>query len=448
MISGSDNYGHEFLATTYSGGAEIDAQGNDANTPLHWAAKYDHLNVVEKLIEKGTEIDAKDNKDNTPLHWAAKYDHLNVVEKLIEKGAKIDAKDNYSGNTPLHLSAEYCYLSIVEKLIEKGAKIDAKNNDDNTPLHLAKRNGYLNVVRKLSEAGAVNVNNNYDHTLLELAQRYKRSKLAKALREEQSEGHSQRRHRHHNGEQRYLRFAHLELEGDDRSVENDNPAVGNNQATSGASKVSSWINDFCSWVKEKSEMVVSNVVNGLYGDSTNVSHSGKSSVQGISKENVSNKGLSSSWKKVEGSTNFGAALPKGASSTASSISQVYAQSDIIGLMLLVPIFMNTMGRKFVLPLLSADQPISPEKVQVYASNITNGFREVLEQQAKLKDGIQMHRLNIDFWEMQEVVTGKIIGSKFNEIPEILNSYVEKALPIVFPKANDKGIIKYLSYNGI
>jgi FOG: Ankyrin repeat len=296
---------------------------------------------------------------------------------------------------------------LVSRLLDKGAEIDAKGNDGYTSLHLAAKYGHLNVVKKLSDNGAkIYVKNNDGFTPLGLAKEYNKLKVISFFRKKQQKRPVQRKRRHHSGEQRYMSSAHFELEGTDRSVENNNPAIENNQATSGASKVSSWINDLCGWVKEKSEVVVSNVINGLCGDSTkelegyksgniqtgskksektssatllNISHFGKSPVQGISKENVSNKGLSSSWRKVEGSTNFGAALPKGASSTASSISQVYAQPDITGLMLLVPIFMNTMGRKFVLPLLSADHPISPEKAQGYALNITEEFEKVVEQ---------------------------------------------------------------------
>ncbi len=40
----------------------------------------------------------------------------------------------------------------------------------------------------------------------------------------------------------------------------------------------------------------------------------------------------------------------------------------------------------------------------------------------------MHRLNIDSIEIQKEIIKRIIGGKFNEIPGVLNSYVEKACP--------------------
>ncbi|GFS84707.1 hypothetical protein NPIL_595141 [Nephila pilipes] len=82
------------------------------------------------------------------------------------------------------------------------------------------------------------------------------------------------------------------------------------------------------------------------------------------------------------------------------------------------------GQKYIS---TADQPISPLEARGYALNITNRFEEVVRQTA-LKSSISMHRLDIDFVKVQEEVTRKIIGGKFSEIAEILNSCVEKACP--------------------
>ncbi|WP_264336675.1 MULTISPECIES: latrotoxin-related protein [unclassified Wolbachia] len=72
-----------------------------------------------------------------------------------------------------------------------------------------------------------------------------------------------------------------------------------------------------------------------------------------------------------------------------------------------------------------DQSVSPLEAQGYALNIIEEFEKVVEQ-AALKSGISMHRLNIDYVEMKKEVAAKIISGKFNEIPKVLNSYVEQA----------------------
>nr|WP_253310137.1 latrotoxin-related protein [Rickettsia endosymbiont of Ceutorhynchus assimilis] len=59
--------------------------------------------------------------------------------------------------------------------------------------------------------------------------------------------------------------------------------------------------------------------------------------------------------------------------------------------------------------------------------MTEEFEKVVEQAAK-DSKISMHRLNIDSIEIQKEIIKRIIGGKFNEIPGVLNSYVEKACP--------------------
>ena len=71
--------------------------------------------------------------------------------------------------------------------------------------------------------------------------------------------------------------------------------------------------------------------------------------------------------------------------------------------------------------------ITEQEASGYALSVTEKFRKVVEQ-AALKSGISMHRLSIDFVEIQKEITEKIMSGKFNEISEILNSYVEKACP--------------------
>ncbi|WP_353286572.1 latrotoxin-related protein [Wolbachia endosymbiont (group A) of Crataerina pallida] len=97
---------------------------------------------------------------------------------------------------------------------------------------------------------------------------------------------------------------------------------------------------------------------------------------------------------------------------------------------------------------TVDQPISPLEAQGYALNITKGFEKVVEQ-AGLKSGVLMHRLNIDFVEIQKEVTGKIMSGKFDEISGILKSYIKKACTggeagKLSPKKFDKFMVQFNS----
>eukprot|EP00522_Entomoneis_paludosa_P001502 CAMPEP_0172469562 /NCGR_PEP_ID=MMETSP1065-20121228/64066_1 /TAXON_ID=265537 /ORGANISM="Amphiprora paludosa, Strain CCMP125" /LENGTH=66 /DNA_ID=CAMNT_0013227273 /DNA_START=48 /DNA_END=244 /DNA_ORIENTATION=+ len=62
------------------------------------------LEVVNYLVgQKGANMEAKTNDGWTPLHWASKRGHLEVVRRLFDLGANVNKQD-ICGLTPLHLA--------------------------------------------------------------------------------------------------------------------------------------------------------------------------------------------------------------------------------------------------------------------------------------------------------------------------------------------------------
>jgi ankyrin repeat protein len=61
---------------------------------LHYAANYEHLNIVEELIAVKVEVNATNDRDWTLLHFAACKWYLDLVRVLLNNGAKVDAQDN------------------------------------------------------------------------------------------------------------------------------------------------------------------------------------------------------------------------------------------------------------------------------------------------------------------------------------------------------------------
>ncbi|MFP3028162.1 MAG: latrotoxin-related protein, partial [Wolbachia sp.] len=137
---------------------------------------------------------------------------------------------------------------------------------------------------------------------------------------------------------------------------------------------------------------------------------------------------------------------KSSTTTKSPISQIDAPMDVNGTIMLLDVLVRKVtGQKYIS---TVDQPISPLEAQGYALNITKGFEKVVEQ-AGLKSGVLMHRLNIDFVEIQKEVTGKIMSGKFDEISGILKSYIKKACTggeagKLSPKKFDKFMVEFNS----
>ena len=57
-------------------------------------------------------LDCKDNCEWTPLHYAARSGHLDIVKILIEKGKVNIDSINSNGNTALHLAAKNNHYSV------------------------------------------------------------------------------------------------------------------------------------------------------------------------------------------------------------------------------------------------------------------------------------------------------------------------------------------------
>ena len=74
------------------------------STPLHFAAGYNRVGVVEFLLQNGADVHAKDKGGLVPLHNACSYGHYEVTELLVKHGASVNVCDLWKF-TPLHEGA-------------------------------------------------------------------------------------------------------------------------------------------------------------------------------------------------------------------------------------------------------------------------------------------------------------------------------------------------------
>ena len=144
------------VETTYAELAtHLDAGGDPRahdNTPLRWACRYGHLDLLERLIELG--LDANDARmyNCEALRWAYGHGHLAVVVRLIALG--LDGDDARAvDNDALHWACENGHLAVVERLLDLGLTADDARADDDHALHLACINNHHSVAARLLELG-------------------------------------------------------------------------------------------------------------------------------------------------------------------------------------------------------------------------------------------------------------------------------------------------------
>lgn len=135
-------------------GIDVAASLPDGTSPLHLAARHDHHDCANMLLEvDGIQVDAQITATRqTPLHWAVLSDSVNVARSLLGKGADVGARDSWQ-RTPLHWAARYGRYEICEMLLSVAAEWDVLHQDidGQTERDLAVANGHRRIVALLAE---------------------------------------------------------------------------------------------------------------------------------------------------------------------------------------------------------------------------------------------------------------------------------------------------------
>ena len=114
---------------------------------------HDDLVDLGRLVTKEKVVRWMDKTTYYPLHYSVKLGYLNIINFLITKvGFDQEAIDN-KGRYPLHIACEYSgNVDLVRYLIEvAGCNINAKTPNGSTPLHIACSKNHLEIVKLLLE---------------------------------------------------------------------------------------------------------------------------------------------------------------------------------------------------------------------------------------------------------------------------------------------------------
>ncbi|KAF5678547.1 ankyrin protein [Fusarium denticulatum] len=126
--------------------------------PLHIAAYFGLVELVEDLLDMGAAVDSADRTGRTPLSYAAEQGCGAIMVTLLERGAKVDSQDGEvvptghyrnknAGRTPLSFATQQGHETAVRILISNGASSSVRSKSGRTPLSYAVESGWESLVR-------------------------------------------------------------------------------------------------------------------------------------------------------------------------------------------------------------------------------------------------------------------------------------------------------------
>ena len=167
------------VAALIEAGADVDAPfaGAHTETPPHWAASSDDVEVLDVLVAAGADLEAPGAVigGGTPLADAVAFGQWNAARRLVEHGARttlwqaaalglvdriealLSADPPPGGDDVTNAFWCACHdgqRATAELLIARGADVDWVGHDGLTPLDAARRSGADEVVAWLRERGA------------------------------------------------------------------------------------------------------------------------------------------------------------------------------------------------------------------------------------------------------------------------------------------------------
>lgn len=127
----------------------------DLTAALFQAVKRNNADKILELHAQGANINAANRNGDTPLHVAAREDHTDVIEALLQCGAHPrPSKPDNAAHTPLADAVRFGNLSAAKLLAERGGFDERLDGEGLTLFLQAIKRDKADIARALARAGA------------------------------------------------------------------------------------------------------------------------------------------------------------------------------------------------------------------------------------------------------------------------------------------------------
>jgi uncharacterized protein len=134
--------------------AEVNAPQPDGTTALHWASRWDDVEMANLLVTAGANVKAANRFGATPLSLACTNGSAAMIDKLLKAGEDPNAVISEMGDTALMLAARTGKPDAVKVLLDHGADANKTNSEGQTPLMWAVAEKNAAAAKVLIDHGA------------------------------------------------------------------------------------------------------------------------------------------------------------------------------------------------------------------------------------------------------------------------------------------------------
>lgn len=109
-------------------GANPNSTEENGESVLCFALRY-HCDqeILDLLIEKGADLFAIDHEGVSVFDVAVTYNHLPLIERLINEGFDVNHATRKSGFTPLMGAVCYGRVDVIKKLLDLGVDVQSRD---------------------------------------------------------------------------------------------------------------------------------------------------------------------------------------------------------------------------------------------------------------------------------------------------------------------------------